>query len=100
MMSDLLVARESNEASAFAISLICCSPSLPTLFVCNSFETSDQWLNFVSFSGPKVKNEKDSSTLSVTACTSHSDAANLLKCSSTSEVIGCDLEGKLLDRAW
>ncbi|KAK6240663.1 hypothetical protein SCA6_006052 [Theobroma cacao] len=28
------------------------------------------------------------------------DATNLLKCSSTSEVIGCDLEGKLLERAW
>ncbi|KAK6240665.1 hypothetical protein SCA6_006054 [Theobroma cacao] len=29
-----------------------------------------------------------------------SEALNLLKCSSTSEVDGCDLEGKLFERTW
>ena len=66
----LQLARESSVDSVLAISFICSSPSSHlTLLVFISFKTSDERLDFNSFSDSEIKDNKDFRTLIVAACT-------------------------------
>ncbi|KAK8673685.1 hypothetical protein V6N13_112003 [Hibiscus sabdariffa] len=89
---------------------LACSHTIRLLF--NSLDADNQPVDFDCSFGREMRVNKYSNMEEVAASSSlskikanhcldvDSDDADLLKCSSTSEVKGCDREGKLLDREW